>query len=216
MYADIKYEKAEELLFDDMKPILDLKIVWPILYGNISKKAELNFNSFYLDNAKTANRFARTELYPKARIHYRESQKNGFPFAVNSFIRETKTAYSDCKYLSTVTETYIFTGGAHGISTKFAKTWDLESGTNVSLRTFFRKGFNYRKYMISAILRQIEQINNEDGNKLYPNAEYLAAKNISASGWYISGINEITVFYPEYVIAPHSAGIVEFKVPMLK
>ena len=66
MYADIKYEKNEELLFDGIKPILELKIIWPILGGNVSKKAEENFNSFYFDNAKAANRFARSELFPKA------------------------------------------------------------------------------------------------------------------------------------------------------
>ena len=55
MYADVKYEKTEELLFDNMKPVLELRIIWPVIEGNITKKAEYNFNSFYLENAKTAN-----------------------------------------------------------------------------------------------------------------------------------------------------------------
>ena len=216
MKADVKYEKTEELLFDNMKPVLELRIVWPVLGGIISKKTEYNFNSFYFENAKTANKFARTELYPKAKILCTENQKRGFPFTAHSFIRETKEAYSDCKYLSAVTDTYLFTGGAHGINTKSARTWNLETGSTVSIRTFFRKGFNYRKYIISSVVRQIEQMNNDTEKILYSNASYLAVKNFSAIGWYISGINEITVFYPEYVITPHATGIVDFKIPMIK
>ena len=215
MYADIKYEKNEELLFDGIKPVLELRIVWPILGGNVSKKAEDNFNSFYFDNAKAANRFARSELFPKAKHLCEEREKNGFPFTVHSFIRQTNTEYSDNKYISEVTETYIFTGGAHGVSTEFARTWDIETGICVPLKTFFRKGFNYRKYIKSSIVRQIEQMNDEEKKILYPNAPYLASKNFSAAGWYLSGINEICVFYPEYVIAPHIAGIVKFKIPMI-
>lgn len=216
MYVDVKYEKTEELLFDNMKPVLELRIIWPVIEGNITKKAEYNFNSFYLENAKTANKFVRTEFFPKAKIHCSECRKSGFPFNVHSFIRETKTAYSDCQYLSAVTDTYLFNGGIHGIHTKFAKTWDLQTGTSTPLRAFFRKGFNYRKYIISSVIRQIEQIKNEKKDIFYPNAQYLAAKNFSAAGWYVSGINEITFFYPEYVIASHTAGIIEFKIPMLK
>lgn len=216
MKADVKYEKNEELLFDNMKPVLELRIVWPVLDGNISKKTEYNFNSFYFENAKTANKFARAELYPKARILCAESLESGFPFTVHSFIRETKEEYSDSKYISAVTDTYLFTGGAHGISTKSARTWNLETGSTVPIRTFFRKGFNYRKYIISSVIRQIEQISNDKEKFLYSNASYLAVKNFSAIGWYLSGINEITVFYPEYVIAPHKTGIVKFKIPLIK
>lgn len=216
MYADVKYEKIEELLFNTMKPVLELKIKWPMLGGNVSRKAEENFNAFYLDNARAANKFARTELYRKACMEREEKDKSGFPFTVYSFIRKTNIEYSDKKYLSAVTETYIYTDGAHGVTTQFAKTWDIQTGNCMQLKSFFRKGFNYRKYIISSLIRQIQQMSNEERDLLYPNAEYLAAKNFAAAGWHLSGISEISVFYPEYVIAPHSSGIIRFKIPLIR
>jgi hypothetical protein len=63
----------------------------------------------------------------------------------------------------------------------------------------------------------IDKINKKIVPKSIPKnkqRDFCRRKNYGAS--FKDEINEITFFYPEYVIASHTAGIIEFKIPMLK
>ena len=211
MIAEIKTEKIEDLLFYETKPILELKLEYPQVFGNIHGNCENKFNSYYLKAAERTNLYLRTELYKKAVITYKSSLKTGFPFDFMIFEKTFKETLNNHYFISIYFDTFKFEGGAHGLTTRKAETWNINMGGIVNLGSFFVKGFNYGKFICDEISKNIKNDLENPESVYYKNAPERCKRLFDERRYYLSDTGFI-FFFPSS-IAPYYAGIRTFEVP---
>ncbi len=212
MLPEIKKEKIEDLLFCETKPVLELKIEYPQVFGRIEGMCENRFNSYYLKNAAKTNLYVRTELYNKASVKYKNSTETGFPFDFMTFDRSFITSFNDGNYISLYFTTFKYEGGAHGMTTAKSETWNLQTREIIPLGSFFVKGFHYTKYISERIASQIKEDLKSRESVYYKNAPERSKRLFNEKRYYLSDTGFI-FYYPTYSIAPYYAGIRIFEVP---
>ncbi len=211
MLPEIKTEKIEDLLFCETKPVLEIKLEYPQVFGRIEGVCENKFNSYYLKNAAETNTYVRTELYKKAVQSYRNCSKTGFPFDFMIFDKSFITAYADSNYISLYFNTFKYEGGAHGMTTAKSETWNIRTREIIPLGSFFIKGFNYRKYIAENISNQITEDLRSNESVYYKNAPEKCKHFFNEKRYYLSDTGFI-FYYPSYSIAPYYAGIRTFEI----
>ncbi len=151
-------------------------------------------------------------LLPQSIRGYIYAQNNNFPFhPYESYLVYTITFNKNC-LLSFYYDEYIYTGGAHGNTTRFAKTFNLIKGNNIPLSAFFNKNTNYTEALIRSITKQAEQRYQENPGFLFEDYKELIKKNFNENSFYLTK-DGLVIYYGQYEIAPYSSGIVEFVIP---
>ena len=212
MTPEIRTEKIEDLLFSETKPVLEIKIEYPQVFGRISGLCENRFNSYYLRSAAKINIFVRTEFYKKAANAYKNSEKTGFPFNFMTFEKTLNVTKNNGEFISIYFDIFKYEGGAHGMTTRVADTWNVRNGSIMPLGSFFVKGFNYTKYIQETISQQISADLKSNDSVYYKNAPEKCKRLFNEKRYYLSDTSFI-FFYPSYSIAPYYAGIRTFEVP---
>lgn len=215
MTPEIKTERIEDLLFYETKPVLELKLEYPQVFGNIHGNCENKFNLYYLKSAERTNLYLRTDIYKKATLAYKNSLKTGFPFDFMIFEKTFQTTFNNSNFISIYFDTYKFEGGAHGLTTRKAETWNTKIGGVVNLSSFFVKGFNYGKFICEEISKDIENDLENSESVYYKNAPERCKRLFDERRYYLSDTGFI-FFFPSYSIAPYYAGIRTFEVPYIK
>ncbi|NLG25666.1 MAG: DUF3298 and DUF4163 domain-containing protein [Clostridiales bacterium] len=154
----------------------------------------------------------RGELYQQAIEELRLSRENGYPF--RPFDAEalfTVTYNADCA-ISLYTDSYVYTGGAHGNTVRTADTWDIATGEARTLADFFPAGFDYRAYILEFVAAEIERQQAAGQNIYFDDAARLAAETFDEDDFYLR--NEgLSVYFQQYAIAPYASGILSFTLP---
>ena len=107
------------------------------------------------------------------------------------------------KTFSIVEQSYMYSGGAHGITTTVGKTFDLRTGREYSLGDLFDTA-DYTQN-INRIIR--EEITARGKQDLY---RFTGLQNNQA--FFISK-EGLFIFFQQYEIAPYSEGIITFFIP---
>lgn len=141
-----------------------------------------------------------------AKEYYGNNIAPGYPFQAKS-IYEVK--YNKNDLLSFYIDYYQFTGGAHGITTRFTYVHDNQKGQILELKDIFKEGYDYKTAINKEIAKQIEK----DKDKYFEGKEGFLGIH-EKQKFYIEDDN-LVIVYGLYEIAPYVAGIIEFRIPLI-
>lgn len=202
----------QEDLFYKGELMLNYVINYPQFSSNQFPGAIGAMNQYYYMRALELKRYYRNNLYNQAVEQFRFAQQNGYPF--NMFGAQTAftVTYNQNCYVSLYTDQYEYTGGAHGITTRVADTWDLRKGYRIQLSQLFPGGFDYAAYLTDAIIAQIRQQIESGEADYFENYQELAVEYFNPGNFYLTP-QGLVIYYDLYAIAPYAAGIREFTIP---
>lgn len=195
---------------DDVK-VMTLNIKYP--------KVSIEHNSYsehLINNQITMNVNGYVKytdyLHEQAIKTYIDSQTDGFPFHPYEAYMKYNIAYNENCFLSVYIDKYEFTGGAHGSTVRSSDTWELSSGTNIPLYTFFKRGTDYERLLTEEIIKQAEYNMKQNPGIYFDDYKNLILKNFNQQNFYLTP-QGLVIYYQQYDIAPYSTGIVEFTIP---
>lgn len=130
-----------------------------------------------------------------------ENALHFWPFEVRTSFQVT---YNQNGILSLVTQSYDYTGGAHGFTQQEGFNRDLKSGSKFTLAALNNP--DYRQIILDEINRQIDQEPNVYFDDCIP------VDNFNEDYFYLTE-EGVVVFYQLYEIACYASGIQEFLIP---
>ncbi|MDL2248199.1 DUF3298 and DUF4163 domain-containing protein [Tyzzerella sp. OttesenSCG-928-J15] len=170
-------------------------------------------NEFYRKDALERNVYAIQQvLMPAAEdsIEYADEERNRYQWESDYNITCNKAPL-----LSLYTDSYQYTGGAHGLTVRKSQSWNCNDGRQIKLAEFFPGAGNYEAIIKNEIIRQIEAKGMGNKELYFDNYKELINQNFKPENYYIEGnILAIVVYFQQYEIAPYATGIPEFKIPL--
>lgn len=111
--------------------------------------------------------------------------------------------YNENNLLNIVLDTYIYTGGAHGIPLKGSYTFELDTGEVMQLKDFFEKNTDYISLISDQIKEQLETRDWKDSML----APFEAIRK--DQDFYLTR-EGLIVYFQVYEYTPYAAGMPEF------
>lgn len=190
-------------------PVLNCQIRYPQFTSTCSREAARTVNEYYSSLAREKGDYCRSVLYPRAVESAKYSRERNYPFFAYEFDMSYKVTYNEGCVVSLYMDQYEFTGGAHGSTLRTSRTWDFETGRQLTLEDFYRHnpGFirdiqNWIEYEIAGRLKSNPSTYFDD----YPK---LLRSTFQDGNFYLTP-KGIVLYYQQYDIAPYSSGIPEF------
>ncbi|KFN01822.1 DUF3298/DUF4163 domain-containing protein [Bacillus clarus] len=185
------------------KPYLEYQINRPSFHNFSDSKFQNKLNSYYKNST---DRF-KTKLEKEAKKYYKETEGSSTPFHPYVANVDYKITLQKSPLISLYVNYYQYTGGAHGLYTWKANTFDLNEKKLLRLDDLFQKEDAYKKVIHTEIVRQIKQ--NE--SIYFPDA---AEKVMSTKKFhYFLEADHLVIYFSLYEIAPYSSGIPQFRIP---
>ncbi len=113
-------------------------------------------------------------------------------------------------FLSLVTTSYQFTGGAHGLTVQESYNYDLKKGEKMSLADVFQPGVDYEKVINEEIKKQMASQPDR-----FPE-DWGGFQGIAENQPYYLKEGSLVVYFGLYEIAPYASGIPEFDIPFTR
>ncbi|PEE42760.1 DUF3298 and DUF4163 domain-containing protein [Bacillus pseudomycoides] len=185
------------------KPYLEYQISRPYFSNFYDTKFQKKLNTYY---KTTTDRF-KTTLAKEAKKYYTEAQESNAPFHPYVANVDYKVTLQKSPLLSLYVNYYQYTGGAHGLYTWKANTFDLNEKRLLNLDDLFQKDSTYQDIIRTEIVRQIKQ--NE--SIYFPDAteKVMSTKKFN----YYLEPDHLVIYFSLYEIAPYSSGIPQFRIP---
>lgn len=209
--AEIDMQEFNRTFNYNNTEVLTLTIKYPVISIKYNPYTEWIINNQIAMNVNEYVRYA-DHLYDQAVKAYNDSQANDFPFRPYEAYMEYTITYNDNCFLSSYVDQYEFTGGAHGNTVRSSYTWELLSGRQLPIYSFFSPGTNYMNLLIEEIMKQADYNIKQNPNIYFDDYKSLIIKNFNQNSYYLTP-QGITIYYQQYDIAPYSTGIVEFTIP---
>lgn len=209
--AEISIRETTREFTYDRTTMLNLKIQRPVVRLNFNNSAQNRINQHYFSKANDFYRTAYTELYPQAVKLYRESKESGFPFHAFEAIMQYKITYNEACHLSSYSDSYQYTGGAHGTTLRSSETFSLKTGKKLALKDLFPPDFNYRGFLLGQIITQADEIMEQE-QIFFDDYRELIVQNFNPESFYLEP-EGLVIYYQQYDIAPYASGIIEFIIP---
>ncbi len=206
----------EKLLQQDMyyknTDIMRYTIKYPKFISDTFQTLLNKLNSLYRTKAVMYERSNVMNLYQMAMVEYEYSVANQFPIRqFEAFVDYVVTYNQNCM-ISLYFDQYEYAGGAHGLTVRYADTWNLTKSRRMELGDFFIHRSNYKEYIIQTINQQIkEEIEKKDA-MYFEDYEKLVRENFKANNFYLSK-EGLVIFFQQYDIAPYAAGLPTFVIP---
>ena len=203
---------CQELFEDNMYYgdilVLTYKIYYPCIVSDLTSVK--NINNFYYLEAKNIEKHCRTVLYQIAQ----ENAGNAIdrPFNNYEFIVDFTVTYNQCCIISLYTDTYTYTGGAHGNTIRKSNTWNLRTGTLMQLGDVYSLTPYSLLNLQECIQQQISERLQGNPGIYFDNYRFLLRDTFNANSFYLLPLHGI-IYYQQYDIAPYSTGIPEFRFP---
>jgi hypothetical protein len=208
--VQVKNNIIEDKMYYKKELVLSYKIEYPSFSSDPFQTNRLNH--FYKMNALAFEQYCRQKLFRLAVKEYEYSVANGFPIRAYDAVLAYKITYNAHCTLSLYFDRYEYTGGAHGSTTRYSDTWDLQNNRRIPLRQLFSRSIHYVHYIIKSIITQIEQ-QIKSGNDIYfDDYENNVRKYFNPNKFYLTQ-QGVVIYFQQYEIAPYAAGIVEFTIP---
>lgn len=188
--------------------ILTYKITYPEIIFSYYEPGRSIFNKYNKDIAIKLEKYAKTELYKNAVETYKFNKQNGYPIMVYELVNEYTITYNHNYFISLYTDTYEFTGGAHGSTNRMSQNWNLRTAKQIPLYFFYPNN----PYYIIDILKNINSQIKEHPENYFNDYCSLVLESFNLNNYYVTPDN-ITIFFQIYDIAPHSTGIPVFLLP---
>lgn len=197
----------ENLLYND-ETVLTYTITYPRFSDSRYEMALAAINFYYQVKALALQGRVKNELLPQAVEQYQFNHKNGYPTMVYEVLETFEVTYNAACIVSLFCDTYEFTGGAHGTTTRASQTWNLQKLRMLQLDDLTGPGCDYREILFAEITRQIEK----EPDLYFENYSELLRQTFDKSHFYCTP-EGIVVYYQQYDIAPYSSGIRTFLIP---
>ncbi|MDH2881693.1 DUF3298 and DUF4163 domain-containing protein [Bacillus cytotoxicus] len=184
------------------KPYIDYQISRPSFHHFPDLTFQNQLNAYYKN---ATNRFKK-RVTKEAKKYYEETKHTESSFQPYVANVDYKITLNKLPLLSLYVNYYQYTGGAHGLYTWKANTFDVNKKKLLHLDDLFKKNNAYQDIIRTEIVRQIKQ--NE--SIYFPDA---AEKVINTKKfYYFLDPDYLTVYFPLYEIAPYSSGIPQFRI----
>ena len=163
------------------------------------------FNDYNLKMALQTQQKAENELYKEATELYKYNKENGYPQMMYELYREYQITLNQENAVSMYIDEYIFSGGAHGTTTRTSQTWNLMLGKMVELYELYPN----EQYFLLDILRKINREISENIEIYFADPYPLVVEYFNPDSYYIDN-GKVVIYFQQYDIAPYSSGIIEF------
>lgn len=163
------------------------------------------FNDYNLKMALQTQQKAENELYKEAIELYKYNKENGYPQMMYELYREYQITLNQENAVSMYIDEYIFSGGAHGTTTRTSQTWNLMLGKMVELYELYPN----EPYFLLDILRKINREISENIEIYFADPYPLVVEYFNPDSYYIDN-GKVVIYFQQYDIAPYSSGIIEF------
>lgn len=191
--------------------ILKYNIEYPQIIENMWKAGVQRFNKFNYTNAILLKKYAEGKLFEEAKETYEYNKENGYPIMVYELYYTFKVTYNTENIISIYSDKYVYTGGAHGMTTRTSQNWDLRVARQIKLQELFPREPNYVSKILTQINSKIAK-DIENGNNIYfENYCCLTSENFNVNSYYLED-GKVVIYYQQYDIAPYSSGILTFNI----
>ena len=196
----------KELKYENVG-VLKYHIDSPRITNESNNIPSMKFNIYNEQIAKQIQRKAENELYKEAVELYKYNKKNNYPIMVYEIYRTFEITLNTNNTISLYADEYVFTGGAHGTTTRTSQTWNMTNGRLINLYELYRGN----PYFILDILKEISKQINQNKEIYFEEACCMAIDNFNPQNFYLT-TNGIVIYYQQYDIAPYSSGIRTFEI----
>lgn len=177
----------------------------------ILQRVLLRMNLYYEQQADLARQYFSKNLRFDAIEQFKSSNEEA-PFNTYEAIIKYTVTYNENCAVSLYTDTYEYTGGAHGLTLRTSDTWNLNTGQKYNLRAFFPNMSNYRTFIIQSIYRQIGEKVQDNTEDFFDDYKDLVVKTFNENNFYLVP-EGVVIYFQQYDIAPYVSGINEFVIP---
>ena len=198
LQKEMKYENNVVLKYHIEYP--EIVMDWQQNRNGIKK-----FNDYNLKMALQTQQKAENELYKEAIELYKYNKENGYPQMMYELYREYQITLNQENAVSMYIDEYIFSGGAHGTTTRTSQTWNLMLGKMVELYELYPN----EPYFLLDILRKINREISENIEIYFADPYPLVVEYFNPDSYYIDN-GKVVIYFQQYDIAPYSSGIIEF------
>ncbi|MFF2533066.1 DUF3298 and DUF4163 domain-containing protein [Brevibacillus sp. NPDC058079] len=180
------------------------KVSIPVISGMKDKAFEAKLNATLLKEAQTGL----AEGQKAGKEDAAEAKKQGWeprPHALDI----SYEVHNAGKLVSFSVQTYIYTGGAHGMTDVTYYTIDNQAkAKELKLADLFQPGYDYRTILNQIISQQIKAKTEADGFNPYD-----AFESIREDQGFSFKDGNLVIHFGQYEIAAYAAGMPEFSIP---
>lgn len=188
--------------------VLSYKIQYPSFEPCLYQLSAAMINGCYRARAEEYQAYVEGKLYPQAVEQLRDFPPGDNPFSVYQALVTYQVTYGSGCIVSLYSDTYEYTGGAHGNTCRSSQTWNLQKCRRLRLRDLFTCGTDFQ----AVILERAEAETRKEPEIYFENVQQLLEDTFDENRFYCTP-EGIVVYYLQYDIAPYSSGIREFLIP---
>ena len=144
----------ERKLYYKNTVVLKYKIEYPQILGN--SFGIHRFNRFNFIKAIRLKQYSEKNLFKEAKELYDFNVSNGYPVMVYEIVSDFTVTLNKKPCISIYSDDYMFTGGAHGTTTRTSQNWNIQTGNQINLNELFDCNCDYVLYILKDILRYVE------------------------------------------------------------
>lgn len=191
-------------------PILSYRLEYPNFSARPAMASTQVVNQFYNERTLAFLHYLTHTFAAEALQSYLSSIENNYPVIPYEAQTTYSVTYNHLCIVSLYEDRYLFTGGAHGTTTRYGQTWNLATGKRLELKDFFpnHTAEQWENALISAVVSQASK----NPSYYFPELEENVRKNFNSENFFLSP-EGLHIFYQQYDIAPYSSGIQVFTIP---
>lgn len=193
------------------KVVLRYCIEYPRFYSSRYASAASRINDYHRRRALMFQRRCRKKMFHSAVEQYEFAMANHYPLMTFEANRKFECTFLTNCTTSVYTDTYLFSGGAHGTTTRQSDTWSMRVGRQLPITAFFTRP-NYQSTLFQIIEKQIEKRQKETPGAFFENYPQMIREEFHPQQFYLSN-KGVSVYYQQYDIAPYATGLPVFLIP---
>lgn len=211
MYRIVTNTFEKELYYKNTV-VLKYKIEFPKIIGN--SVGIHRFNRLNFIKAIKLKQYVEKNLFKEAKELYDFNMSNGYPIMIYEIVSNFAITLNKNPYVSLYSDEYIFSGGAHGTTTRTSQNWNIQTGNQITLNELFDGNCDYVLYILRDINNQIEEQIANGTNYYFDNYCSLVLNSINLNNFYLDE-KYVNIYFQQYDIAPYSSGIPTFQITSL-
>lgn len=206
---EIMIKTLQKSLTYQGKVILTYKIQYPQIRTSYFQYGKERFNRYNEEKAKKLEEYAEGELYQNAKDTYEYNKENNYPIMIYELVSIPTITYQNATILSLYIDTYIFSGGAHGNTTRESQNWDIKTGKKIPLYSLYPQNSYFILDILKQILQEIKRQMEDNETQYFDNYCELVIQTFNPESYYLTP-KGIVIFFGQYDIAPYYVGIPTF------
>ena len=207
----VKYEDLDKVIEDNKEiPLLQVEGNIPTVIINNNKRASSKINSFYKTKLRDFEQDIRDYTQMAKKDYSRRNEELKKSWHAYSLGTKYTTSRVDNSLMSFIQNNYEYAGGAHPNATRFAQTFSTATGKRLTLKDITTNVEEATQIINDYILQETKK--EADKGYFFEDYEKHIKEILTEDTWYFSD-EGLVIISNEYIISPHSTGILEFTIP---